>query len=123
RSFQTPKAVEYVLTVLGALANQGGPLQWVATHRLHHRHSDTKDDPHSPRDGVWWAHMLWWMPYIPALDDPARYRRYVADLAKDPVHRFLQRWQVLPPLVLGGILYGLGQLCGGVGLSWIVWGI
>src|SRR5579864_2454646 len=39
RSFQTPKPVEYFLTVLGCLANQGGSLQWVATHRMHHAHS------------------------------------------------------------------------------------
>ena len=55
RSFRTPRPVEYLLTALGALANQGGPLQWVAIHRVHHQHSDADGDPHSPRDGVWWA--------------------------------------------------------------------
>ena len=34
RSFQTPRVVEYLLAVLGSLANQGGPLQWVAVHRV-----------------------------------------------------------------------------------------
>jgi stearoyl-CoA desaturase (delta-9 desaturase) len=123
RSFQTPRAVEYLLTALAGLANQGGPLQWVAIHRIHHRHSDAAGDPHSPRDGGWWAHMFWWMPYDPALDEPARYGRYVVDLAKDPVHRFFQRFQVLPPVVLAGLLYGLGEACGGLGLSWLVWGV
>src|SRR5262245_66084792 len=55
RSFQTPKPVEYCLAVLGSLANQGGPLQWTATHRVHHRYSDKEGDPHSPNDGIWWA--------------------------------------------------------------------
>jgi stearoyl-CoA desaturase (delta-9 desaturase) len=123
RSFQTPKPVEYLLTVLGLLANQGGPLQWVAVHRIHHGHSDAPGDPHSPRDGVWWAHLLWWMPYTPALDEPARYERYVADLAKDPVHCFFQRRHVLVPVALAGLLFALGQVCGGVGLSWVVWGM
>src|SRR5262245_61716289 len=50
RSFQTPKIVEYFLTVLGMLANQGGAFQWVAVHRVHHHHSDKEGDPHSPRD-------------------------------------------------------------------------
>ena len=31
RSFQTPKIVEHILTFFGVLANQGGPLQWVAS--------------------------------------------------------------------------------------------
>jgi fatty-acid desaturase len=123
RSFRTPKAVEYLLTLLGTLANQGGPMQWVATHRLHHRHSDTEDDPHSPRKGFWWAHMLWWMPYVPMVDDHTHYRRYVMDLDRAPFHRFMQRWHVLPSLLLAGLLFALGEAWGGLGLSWLVWGI
>src|SRR5262245_25917128 len=40
RSFQTSKPVEYLLTLLGCLTWQGGPIHWVGTHRLHHRDSD-----------------------------------------------------------------------------------
>jgi stearoyl-CoA desaturase (delta-9 desaturase) len=123
RSFQTPRFVEYLLTALGSLANQGGPLQWVAVHRVHHQHSDAQGDPHSPRDGLWWAHLLWWMPHVPALDDPTSYESYVVDLARDPVHRLFQRCHILGPLALAGLLYGLGEVWGGVGLSWLVWGI
>jgi stearoyl-CoA desaturase (delta-9 desaturase) len=123
RSFQTPRFIEYVLTILGSLANQGGPLIWVATHRVHHCHSDDHGDPHSPRDGVWWAHFLWWMPYIPHLDEPTRYQRYIVDLAKDRVHRFLDRWHIVLPLTLAGLLFLLGEAWGQVGLSWVVWGI
>jgi stearoyl-CoA desaturase (delta-9 desaturase) len=123
RSFQTPRLMEYLLAVLGSLANQGGPLQWVAVHRMHHRHSDAPGDPHSPRDGIWWAHLLWWMPHVPELDDRSRYGRYITDLLRDPVHRFLQRWHILLPLTLAGLLFVLGQHWDGVGLSWLVWGI
>jgi len=123
RSFKTPRAVEYLLTLLGALAAQGGPLQWVAVHRLHHRHSDTDQDPHSPRHGFWWAHLAWWMPYDPAIDDQARYQRYAMDLFRHAFHRCLQRWHILPSLVLAVLLFALGQAWGGLGLSWLVWGI
>ncbi|HZU36445.1 MAG TPA: fatty acid desaturase [Gemmataceae bacterium] len=123
RSFQTSRVVEYLLSVLGLLANQGGPLQWVAVHRVHHQHSDAEGDPHSPGNGVWWAHLLWWMPHVPALDEPRHYRRYVTDLSRDPVHRALQRYHILVPLALAGLLYGLGELWAGVGLSWVIWGI
>lgn len=123
RSFHTPKAVEYVLAVLGSLANQGGPIRWVATHRVHHRYSDAEGDPHSPRDGVWWAHMFWWMAYSRDLDDPARYGHYVQDLTGDAGHRFLQRHHYLFPLTLMALLYALGELWGGVGLSWVLWGV
>ncbi len=123
RSFQTPRLVEYALTILGGLANQGGPLSWVAVHRVHHRHSDAEGDPHSPRDGLWWAHLLWWWPHLPALDDPARYERYVPELAHDRVHRLLQRYHIVLPLALAGSLFLLGEAWAGVGLSWVLWGI
>jgi stearoyl-CoA desaturase (delta-9 desaturase) len=122
RGFRTPKAVEYFLALLGTLAAQAGPMQWVATHRAHHRHSDQEGDPHSPRSGFWWSHILWWMPYEADLDDPALYRRYVLDLDKDPVHRFLNRWHIVFPLVLAGLLFVVGELWAGVGLSWLIWG-
>jgi stearoyl-CoA desaturase (delta-9 desaturase) len=123
RSFKTSRPVEYLLTLLGVLANQGGPFQWVSTHRKHHCHSDEDGDPHSPRDGLWWAHMLWWMPYFPPAEEVALYKRYIPDLTRDRGHCFLQRWQLLPPILLGAMLFALGELWGGLGLSWLVWGI
>ena len=41
------------------------PFFWIATHRDHHRHSDTERDPHSPSGaggrwrGFWHAHLGW----------------------------------------------------------------
>jgi stearoyl-CoA desaturase (delta-9 desaturase) len=61
------------------------------------------------------------MPHEPALDDPALYRRYVPDLDRDPVHRFLTRWHALVPLTLAVLLVVAGELWAGVGLSWLVW--
>ncbi|MCZ0899321.1 acyl-CoA desaturase, partial [Microcoleus sp. HI-ES] len=46
RSFQTPKWLEYFLVICGTLSCEGGPIDWVGMHRLHHIHSDTETDPH-----------------------------------------------------------------------------
>ena len=43
----------------GTLALEGGPIFWVATHRIHHQHSDREGDPHTPHDGGFWAHVGW----------------------------------------------------------------
>ena len=59
RGYKTPKWMEYFLTVCGTLALEGGPIAWVATHRVHHQKTDKEGDPHSPRDGGLWAHMGW----------------------------------------------------------------
>src|SRR5262249_23343494 len=57
RGYKTPKGVEYFLTTCGTLAFEGGPISWVATHRLHHQNTYKEGDPPSPRDGGFWAHM------------------------------------------------------------------
>lgn len=123
RSFQPPKAVEYVLAMFGILANQGSPLKWVAAHRRHHTFSDEELDPHTPQHGFWWAHMVWWMHQDSVLDDPKVGMKNVKDLQRDAFYRFFERWQLLPPVLLAGLLFGLGQLWDGVGLSWLIWGI
>ena len=38
RGYQTPKWVEYFLTACGTMALEGGPIFWVSTHRIHHKH-------------------------------------------------------------------------------------
>jgi stearoyl-CoA desaturase (delta-9 desaturase) len=59
RGYETRRWLECLLAVCGTLALQGGPLFWVATHRLHHQNADENGDPHSPRDGWWWCHAGW----------------------------------------------------------------
>src|ERR1700732_4002571 len=49
RGFKTYKWFEYFLAICGTLTLEGGPMFWVATHLLHHQHSDKENDPHSPR--------------------------------------------------------------------------
>ena len=49
RGYKTPKWVEYALTTCGTLALEGGPIFFVAIHRMHHQNTDKEGDPHSPR--------------------------------------------------------------------------
>jgi fatty-acid desaturase len=61
-AFKTYRPVRWLLAFLGGLSGEGSVLTWVANHRKHHHFSDKEGDPHSPRDGTWWSHMLWFMP-------------------------------------------------------------
>jgi fatty-acid desaturase len=47
RSYKTPKWIEYFLAICGTLALEGGPMFWMATHRVHHQFSDKDGDPHT----------------------------------------------------------------------------
>ena len=116
RSFQVPKWLEYALTICGSLALQGGRIKWVSTHRVHHAFSDRPQDPHSPTHGFWWAHILWLFAYDEVLDDPTKHYRYAPELARDPVHLFLEKTSTWHTVILGAILYAWG------GLPYLVWG-
>ena len=48
RSFKCPKWLEYGMALVGVCCVQGSPIRWVTWHRMHHQHSDTEEDPHSP---------------------------------------------------------------------------
>ncbi len=117
RSFYVPKWLEYLLTLFGSLAMQGGPVKWVATHRVHHAYSDRPSDPHSPIRGFWWAHMLWLFSYDELFDEPKNVARFAPDLAKDKVHMFLDRTGGLQAVALGTILFAWG------GLPFLIWGL
>src|SRR5437762_13878711 len=84
RSYRVPKLVEYLLTVCGTLAFEGGPSNWVATHRIHHAHSDERgDDPHTPHDGRWWSHIGWVLTGTAQQHSREVLERYAPDLMQD----------------------------------------
>ncbi|MDZ8226211.1 MULTISPECIES: acyl-CoA desaturase [unclassified Nostoc] len=114
RSFQTPKWLEYLLVFFGTLSCQGGPIEWVGTHRIHHLHSDTDADPHDSNKGFWWSHMDWLIHYCPAHADVPRFTK---DIAEDPVYQFLEKYFILIQVALGVLLLLLG------GWPFVIWGI
>jgi fatty-acid desaturase len=117
RGYKTPKPVEYGLSILGTLALEGGPIDWVVTHRIHHAYSDRDGDPHSPRDGRWWAHMGWLLVGQAQVFPERVKRRFAPDLMKDPVHLWINRYQTLPVILLGVLLLGFG------GWPFLTWGL
>ncbi|QZZ22382.1 fatty acid desaturase [Leptothermofonsia sichuanensis E412] len=118
RSFQVPQWLEYAIALIGALALQGGPIFWVAGHRLHHAFTEDKEkDPYSASRGFWWSHMLWLFYPQAEFFDYQQYRRFAPDLDRDPVYRWLNRYFFLLQIPLGLLLYAIG------GWSFVVWGI
>lgn len=114
RSFQTPKWLEYFLVICGTLSCEGGPIDWVGMHRLHHVHSDTETDPHDSNQGFWWSHMGWMLSDLPIRVEIPRFTK---DIGDDPVYKFLQAYFIPIQVVFGVLLYLLG------GWSFVVWGV
>src|SRR5882757_1873090 len=82
RGFNAPRWLERVLAVCGMLALQGSPLAWVTTHRIHHKFTETENDPHTPRHGTFWSHMGWIFLGTSQWHSEATIKRYVPDLLK-----------------------------------------
>jgi stearoyl-CoA desaturase (delta-9 desaturase) len=132
RSFKTTRALRALLAVLGSMAVEGPLLEWVATHRKHHRFSDQPGDPHSPHldhatgwrgalRGLGHAH-VGWMFRGKDMANPARYAK---DLLADGDLRFISR--TFPLWVAVGLAFpfGLGvALTGSLagGLTGLLWG-
>lgn len=114
-SFKTSRVFQFILAFLGGTAAQLGPLWWAAHHRYHHLHADTEKDIHSPtRQGFFWAHIGWIMCKKYAKAELER----VADFARFPELRFLDRFHSLPPIILALLLYGVGEWARAVKPEW-----
>jgi len=126
RAFRTSRAVQFAFALVGASGAQRGPLWWAAHHRNHHRHADTALDPHSPGlRGFLWSHMGWFLTSRAFHTDLQR----IPDFAGYPELRWLDRYDVVAPIVLATALYLVGTLIAHVtpslhtdGAQMLVWG-
>jgi fatty-acid desaturase len=125
RGYKVPKWLEYCIAICGTLALEGGPMFWVATHRVHHKHSDRAGDPHSPREGGWWAHVGWILSGRQLHHDVALLRHFAPDLAKERFYRGLSRYHWIPLTASGILLAVLGAWWGGahLAISMVLWGV
>ncbi len=109
RTFKTSRVFQFVLAFLAQTSAQKGALWWAAHHRHHHRHSDAKEDIHSPvQRGFIYAHVGWIFDHTSDTD-----LSKVKDLARYPELRWLNRYYLLPPILIAVIV---ALLFGGSGL-------
>ena len=126
RTYKTSRPFQFLMGVAGASCFQNGPLWWSAHHRHHHRHSDTEEDIHSPIvRSLYWAHMGWILSKQYSYYDTESVR----DLAKYPEIRWLQRFNVIPGILLGVGMFVLGEILASTspelginGLQALTWG-
>jgi len=116
RAFQMSRGARFVWALLGTAAMQKGPLWWAGHHLNHHRFADREGDPHSPAvSGFYYAHIGWFLNDAQHDTLPAS-NPVVRDFGRVPEIAWLDRYYMVPPLVLalGLFLYG--------GLPWLAWG-
>ena len=126
RAFRASRPVQFAFALIGATSVQRGPLWWAAHHRNHHRFADGDRDPHSPlRLGFFRSHLGWFLT-------PRGFRtdwKVIRDLSSFPELRWLDRFDILMPVLLAVGLYLTGSYLGAAhpelgtsGWQLLVWG-
>ena len=110
RSYKVPTAIEYFFALCGALTLEGGPIFWVAVHRVHHQNSDLPGDPHSPRDGAWWSHVGWILTGETNHNNTRMMSKYAPDLARHRFYLWLNNYHWVPSVVLAVLMLAIGGL-------------
>lgn len=118
RGFKTYPFVEGCLALLGCIPLQGNPMFWVSTHRTHHEHAEKPGmDPHTPKDGFWWAHIGWMTFARRSIRSLEAIKRNTSDLYDQKFYRILGRIWYLPTIVLALILLCFYEL------TTMLWGV
>jgi stearoyl-CoA desaturase (Delta-9 desaturase) len=88
--FQCNAVLKLLMLFFAHIMMVGSAVLWVATHRAHHKYSDTPNDPHSPKyKGYFYSQ------FLQVFTDPDI--KYAGKLLKDPVYRSQHRyyWEIL----------------------------
>jgi stearoyl-CoA desaturase (delta-9 desaturase) len=104
RAYKMGRVMQFLMAFGGATAGQKGALWWAAHHRHHHKHSDQPEDIHSPKKGFWWSHVGW---IVCRKYQPTDFNA-IKDFAKYPELRWLDKYYLVPPIVLGVACWLLG---------------
>jgi stearoyl-CoA desaturase (Delta-9 desaturase) len=117
-SFKAKRPLRIGLAVAGSLSLEMGVIDWVATHRRHHKYSDKEGDPHSPwrfgsdwkalTKGLAYAHVGWL--FSKERTSPAK---FCPDLVADADLRRVNRafpWLVTASLAAPAVVGGLWSM-------------
>ena len=126
RTFKTNRVMQFLFAVLGNSALQRGPLWWAANHRHHHLYADKPEDFHSPLQlGFVRAHVGW---VLDRDNFKTRYE-YVKDWVKFPELVWLNRFDIVVPVVFAVLIFLAGQMLAAYapelqtnGIQMLVWG-
>lgn len=118
RAYKTSRPFQFVLGLMGASALQRGPVWWAGHHRTHHKYTDESLDPHSPVvESVWWSHIGW----VLSNKYSATEWGLMKDFQKYPEIKYLERFDLIPGILLAVACFAVGALTGAGAVSCLFW--
>lgn len=117
RSFRTAKTLEYGLVWFGVLVGMAGPIGMIRKHDMRDWHQRQRACPdHAAHRAGFWRDAWWQLVCAFELARPPVFR-VEAEVAEDPVYRWMERWWRCQNLPVALGLYALG------GWAWVLWGV
>ncbi len=113
KTYKTSRWFQFVLAFLAQTSLQKGALWWASIHRMHHKHSDKPEDPHSAKlYGFWYSHMGW------ILGPDFKNTRYdlINEWTRFKELVILNRLHYIPGLLLALVVWGIGNAYHGTGI-------
>jgi stearoyl-CoA desaturase (delta-9 desaturase) len=102
KTYKTSRVFQFLLAWGAQTSMQKGALWWASHHRVHHRTSDTPEDPHSMKIyGFWYSHLGW----ILSAEYKETHYNLIQDFAKFKELVWLNKNHLIPPITLGVGLY------------------
>ena len=131
RSFRTPRWFEHLLVVGALCCLEDSPARWIATHRMHHAHSDEERDPHTPMVTFLWGHVWWLFLRNRDVHHRSSYERYAQDILRDPFYMWIEKRSWSPLWFYGAqcALYAAVAWCAALawtdaaGAAWFAGGV
>jgi stearoyl-CoA desaturase (Delta-9 desaturase) len=120
RAFTAKPVTRFIVLAAGAMALEGPPDGWAATHLRHHAKADREGDPHSPLEGFWHAHVGWLLR-----DRMMHSGTAYQHIRQDPIVRWISDTWVLWTLLSLGLPAAIGWWVHGTlqgALDAFVWG-
>jgi stearoyl-CoA desaturase (delta-9 desaturase) len=116
RAYSTSRLFQFILAFLSQTSAQRSVLWWAATHRKHHLHSDTADDPHSPaRRGLFYSHVGW----IFVRQQRAVDFTMISDFVRYPELKWLHYLELAPATIVAVLCFWMAGWPGVVvGFMW-----
>lgn len=114
RAYNTSRWFQFVIAFMAQTSAQKGALWWAGHHRVHHRTSDTLEDPHSMKHfGFWYSHVGW----IVGPDYKETDYKIIQDYSKYPELVWLNKNYLVPPVILALAVMALGGIVNGGSIS------
>ena len=120
KTYDCSKVVQLFYLIFGAAAVENSVLNWASDHRYHHRYADQDEDPYNIHRGGLYAHMGW-IFYKDTRDHERRFDN-IADLKKDPLVLWQDRWYVWLVVVVTFALPTYIGLVQGRPVGGLLWG-